>query len=523
MDDSSTRRNFLRVAGGSTVVALAGCLGGGDSDDGGNNSQDGGNGMDDGGNNTDDGGNGMDDGPVTFTVRIENTAPTDFYSSEAATGGQIWLTPGAWAVHTGENPIFTTGEPASIGLEALAEAGPPTGFEGEPGLVDELPDADGVVSSGAYTPENTVADPNDPMGEVPGAPPIAPGGAFEFDIEAEPGQRLSFASMYVPSNDIFVSPASGIDPFDDDDNPVEGDVTDDVALFDAGTEVNGSPVSDPTGAPRQGNNGGPAAGATEGVVHPLSEVSDGFDYLGADEFVSVTATPESSGTFTIRLENTAPTDFYSSDAATGGAVWLTPGAWAVHTGENPIFTTGEPASIGLEALAEAGPPTGFEGEPGLVDELPDPDSVVSSGAYTPGNTVADPNDPMGEVPGAPPVAPGGAFEFQVEAEPGQRLSFASMYVPSNDVFVSPFTGLDLYDGDDNPVDGELTGDVALFDAGTEVNGSPVSDPTGAPRQGNNGGPAAGATEGVVYPVGEINDAFEYASVSDILQVSLEPQ
>jgi hypothetical protein len=539
MVDSSTRRNFLRVAGGSTVLALAGCIGGSDDDDsgsnGGENGMDNGgeNGMDNGGENGMDNGdengmdngdeNGMDGGPTVFTVRIENTAPADFYASEAATGGAIWVTPGAWAVHTGENPIFASGEPASIGLEALAEAGPPTGFADEPGLVDELSGADGVVSSGSYTPADTVADPNDPMGEVPGAPPIAPGGAFEFDIEAEPGQRLSFASMYVPSNDLFLSPASGIDPFDADGNPVDGDVTDDVALFDAGTEVNGSPVSDPTSAPRQGNNGGAMAGATEGVVHPLDAISDGFDYASADDVVSVTATPEDDGTFTIRIENTAPADFYASEAATGGAIWLTPGAWAVHTGENPIFTPGEPASIGLEALAEAGPPTGFEGEPGLVDELSGAESVVSSGAYTPADTVADPNDPMGEVPGAPPIAPGGAFEFQVDATPGQRLSFASMYVPSNDAFVSSVSGLELYDADDNPVEGELTGDVALFDAGTELNGSPVSDPTGAPRQGNNGGAMAGATEGVVHPLDDINDAFMYADPGDILQVTLQPQ
>jgi hypothetical protein len=255
----------------------------------------------------------------------------------------------------------------------------------------------------------------------------------------------------------------------------------------------------------------------------LDALNDGFEYADVDEVVSVTATPEGNGTFTIRLANTAPTDFYPDDAATGGEIWLTPGAWAVHTGENPIFTQGEAASIGLEALAEAGPPVGFEGEPGLVDELPDADGVISAGAYTPADTVEDPNDPMGGVPGAPPVAPGGAFEFQVEAQPGQRLSVASMYVPSNDVFVSPATGLALYDDSGNPVDGELTGDLGLWDAGTEVNGSPVSDPTGAPRQANNGGPGAGATEGVVHPVGMTNDAFEYADPGDVLRVTLEPQ
>ncbi len=69
----------------------------------------------------------------------------------------------------------------------------------------------------------------------------------------------------------------------------------------------------------------------------------------------------------------------------------------------------------------------------------------------------------------------------------------------------------------------MTGDVALYDAGTEVNGSPVSNPFGAPRQGNNGGAAAGPVEGVVYPLADINDAFSYADASNVVQVTLTPQ
>jgi hypothetical protein len=274
--------------------------------------------------NTDD--DSMDDDeemmaePVTMTVRIENVAPTDFYPSDASTGGQIWITPGAYGVHTGPNPIYTEGEAASIGLEALAEAGPPTGFEGEPGLVDELAemgggdmnddsmgdddsvdddsmDDDGMESSpevlhwGAYTPENTVADPNDPMGDVPGAPPIAPGGAFEFEIEAEPGHRLSFASMFVPSNDLFFSAGeAGITLWPEGGDPVDGDVTDSVDLFDAGTEPNGEPGFDPDQAPAQDT---PDQGGDEGgVVRALSDVDDGFDYPAVEDTIQVTLTPQ---------------------------------------------------------------------------------------------------------------------------------------------------------------------------------------------------------------------------------------
>jgi|JXWS01.1.fsa_nt_gb hypothetical protein len=44
--------------------------------------------------------------------------------------------------------------------------------------------------------------------------------------------------MYVPPNDLFLSPQSAIQLFTDSD-PVSGDVTDAFGLFDAGTELNG--------------------------------------------------------------------------------------------------------------------------------------------------------------------------------------------------------------------------------------------------------------------------------------------
>ena len=307
MSDDTTRRRFLAVAGSTTALALAGCAGG-DGGGAGTETADEGmtetESMDDGMTETGatDGStteteDGMMSGPTTVTVRVENVAPTDFYGPDTPTGGGIWVTPGAYAVHTAENPVFTEGEEASVGLEGLAEAGPPTGFPDEPGLVDELQDmagSMGVAAAGAYTPANTVADPNDPMGEVPGAPPIAPGGAFEFDVEAEPGQRLSFASMFVPSNDLFLSPgAAGITLWPEDGEPVEGDVTDSVRLWDAGTEPNAQPPGKgPDQAPAQDS---PDQGADEGgVVRPLDSVMDGYDYPAVSDVIRVTLTPGGS-------------------------------------------------------------------------------------------------------------------------------------------------------------------------------------------------------------------------------------
>jgi len=310
MTERNTRRRFLTTGGGLVTLALAGCLdesgtdgemGDGDEMDGdGMNSDDGmdgemgnGDGMDGDGMNSNDGMDGEEgmSEPVTVRVRIENVAASEFYPSDTSTGGAVWVTPGAYAVHTGANPIYELDEPASIGLEALAEAGTPNGFEGGDGLVGEIDASMGVHDSGAYTPDDTIADPNDPTGEVPGAPPIAPGGAFEFEVTVAPGQRLSFASMFVPSNDVFISTdEEGIALWPEDGDPVDGDITGTVALFDAGTEPNTeSPGTGPDQAPAQG---APDQGSDEdGVVRRLSDVDDGHEYPAAEDVVQVTVTP----------------------------------------------------------------------------------------------------------------------------------------------------------------------------------------------------------------------------------------
>ena len=67
---------------------------------------------------------------------------------------------------------------------------------------------------------------------TPGA--IGPGQAYVFRIGAVPGQKLSFATMFVHSNDVFFAPdGAGIALFDMGGAPVSGDVTDQVQLWDA--------------------------------------------------------------------------------------------------------------------------------------------------------------------------------------------------------------------------------------------------------------------------------------------------
>ena len=83
------------------------------------------------------------------------------------------------------------------------------------------------------------------------AGPALPGSTYSFTFEATPGDYLSFATMFVQSNDWFLAPSSnGIALFDGAE-PISGDITDMVSLWDAGTEVDETPGEGANQAPRQ--------------------------------------------------------------------------------------------------------------------------------------------------------------------------------------------------------------------------------------------------------------------------------
>jgi hypothetical protein len=122
-----------------------------------------------------------------------------------------------------------------------------------------------------------------------GPGPIGPGAAYEFNFTATPKMRLFMTQMFGQSNDLFYSPdANGIALFDAKGNPLSGDITDKLYLWDAGTEVNEEEGVGPNQAPRQkmANTGS----AEHGVVHRAKDVR----FYGKNgELFRVTLTPES--------------------------------------------------------------------------------------------------------------------------------------------------------------------------------------------------------------------------------------
>ena len=200
---------------------------------------------------------------VTFLVRIENISgdsdlPTPF-------------APGVWVLHSEAGPLFIEGEAdKGYGLEAFAEDGDPSG------LAEALNGMD--LHAGVF---------NTPAG-ADGPGPLLPGEAYEFEVKATADTPyLSFATMFVQSNDLFIGPGeAGIALFDMDGMAMMGmhDVTAELDLWDAGTEANEEPGVGVDQAPRQS---GPNIGLPE-IEGTVRVVDDPYTYPDVSALVKVT-------------------------------------------------------------------------------------------------------------------------------------------------------------------------------------------------------------------------------------------
>lgn len=183
----------------------------------------------------------------SFTVTIESVAD-----------GPSPLSPGLFLVHKSGMPLFTTGQKdRGLGLEHIAEDANPTDLI-------------------AATPGSMLF--NTPVGDTkPG--PATPGKKFELHFMAGPGDHLSFATMFGQSNDAFYAPADMGLPLFKGDMPISGDVSNQITLWDAGTEMNQEPGKGPDQAPRQSK---PNTGTAESQpILPMAERKDGFRYAQA--------------------------------------------------------------------------------------------------------------------------------------------------------------------------------------------------------------------------------------------------
>ena len=392
-----------------------------------------------------------------------------------------------------------------------------------------------MTSGFTVTIENVFTGKSHFQGDALGAVP--PGMDMSINFQAGKGHYLSFTTMLAQTNDLFFAPDDmGIPLYDMDGNALTGDVTNMIELWDAGTEVNEEPGVGPNQAPRQND---PNSGMDEnGNIQNIDDVNDGFSYPDVDEMIMVELSHDGETTFTLKIynlsnatalespfapgawsvhgsgvslftidmpaseaiermaedgQNTMLTDDITNDA--GYVSPFAPGVFAVFDGSNPIFMNGAMASDALEALAE-------DGNTSLFD-LGSVDGVSSSGVFS---------MPVGA--GAPaPIFPGDSYSFSIDAEEGDMLSFASMLIQTNDLFVAPMT-VNLFNNG-AAVSGDITSQISLWDAYTEENEFPGAGNYQAPRQP---GPDMGMNES--GDVSQVGDSFTYPAISEMIRVTI---
>lgn len=218
---------------------------------------------------------------------------------------------------------------------------------------------------------------------------------------------------------------------------------------------------------------------------------------------SVTAQTPSATRFTIRVGNISKGE--ALKLSTGGSAPFVsaPVLWVIGSGSiNPIFTGGKPdAGLGLEQLAETGNPSS------LAKSLTGKNGIVRVGA--------DAKPVGGETEG--PLTPGQQYEFEVAARPGETLSLAWMFGQSNDLFFSNDRPIALFSSAGKPLAGEMTAQLSLWDAGTEVNEEPGLGPNQGPRQKT---PDAGVAER--EGVARVRDRYTYPKIADVIRVTVMP-
>ncbi len=363
--------------------------------------------------------------------------------------------------------------------------------------------------------------------------PATPGSGYNFSFYAAPGEYVSFATMFVQSNDWFFAPdENGIPVYRTDGTPNTGDVTSYVALWDSGTEGDQPVGIGVDQAPRQtGPDTGPddpdsqvrqvlsqdLPPTSQLIRATLSQIGPSHFNLSIDNISGNSSSPSplAPGVFVVH-SNSAPLFVSGQDdfglglealaedgnvAALGNALAahsgintpLAPVAWEVHQQPNALFATGRSASPGLEFLAEAGGPMMLVAEQGDANAGA---AAVGRGASGPG-------------PIAPPY---GNYQFTINANPGDHLSLVTMFVDSNDWFYG-LNSLPLFDENGSPRSGDVTHLVTLYDAGTEVDEAPGYGPNQAPRQA---GPDSGQVQnGVVMPINHMNGGNIHITITPL--------
>ncbi|NLU93238.1 spondin domain-containing protein [Chitinophaga sp. Ak27] len=377
-----------------------------------------------------------------------------------------------------------------------------------------------------------------------GTPPvILPGQSVSFSFYAAKNQRLTFATMYGWSNDLFFAPINpGITLYNSDGSPVTGDVSDQIRLWDNGTRVNQAPggaVMHP----------GTAEAGTKNIKEVNGMDDYGHSYLPASRLMQASLQYDGNSKFTFTISN--------KSGGTANETPFSPGVWTISyvAGGNqllpePIYSSGKPTANGLTDIAEMGNITAMNSyltqQTGIFTPLSPVLVVIYQGAANPFYKTGE-ND-RGEglkdlaqkgnadilagflktKPGVRNVyvlkeaantvllprvggAAGGKVSQQLSLQPGDRIAVATMYGFSNDWFFAT-TGNDI----DGSQKGDFSSLVGLFDNGTAVNQYPGAGVT----QANLAGTPLQESK-TIQPVPNPNQYNTLPAITNIIKVTLQ--
>jgi hypothetical protein len=397
--------------------------------------------------------------PSTYLVEFTNTTDAQY------------LTPPNFAAHGTDVNVWHRGQPASAGVQQVAENGGVAVLAAElQAALDDAALGDSVIGT-------------------PGAAgPIAPGETISFEVTTDE-QYFSVVSMIICTNDGF----GGIDTRGLPGS--EGRARNyPLRAYDAGTETNTELRSDLVGAPFCGEGAGSGESnpdlAENGritrhrTIRGVGDLNPALDWQGPVGELSITKLAPQRN-YTVTVEN-----------LTDGQ-YLTPPNFAAHGSDVNVWRRGQAASAGVQQVAENG------GVPVLAAELQaaiDDAGLGVSGVGSPGANG--------------PIAPGEIVSFDLTTDE-RKLSFVSMLICTND----GFAGLD---GRDLPRwEGvERTFYLRGYDAGTELNTELRADLVGAPFCGEGEGSGESnpdlAENGVITPhrtlrgVGDLDAGLDWS-------------
>lgn len=334
------------------------------------------------------------------------------------------------------------------------------------------------------------------------SPVLNPGESTSFSFYAGKGQTISFAAMYGKSYDLFFAPANpGIKLYQDNGDPVTGNVSSQIRLWDNGTRVNQAPAAPFT-----------PPGTGETTPKNIMEVALSTP---ASQLLKAELTHDGGTKFTLKLTNTS--------GGTANETPISAGVWAIsHSSgttivkEDPIFSSGKLSANGLTDLAETGKVTPLTqyltGITGPASAFSPVLVVVYSGNDNPIFKTGENDRGQGlkelsqqgnadvlanflkTKPGVKEVfvlkdpatnilqpridgKNGGKASQTILARKGDRIALAMMYGQSNDWFIA---------ATNNGVDGSTRGDISsimgLFDNGTLVSSYPGAHIGSQPAQ-----------------------------------------